>query len=680
MLKTAALFRTRQRDIFGMLGLNAVGHAAKLGCYMRNYASQAINQLLQLQHTEICADPPSRGAVFGVYADEEDKTDTGILTPAGWKYNVQRTGGRMIEVLRMSGPMPKVGEARLLFAQETEKIPYYSAVAIVGLGKECLGYNPYEVIDEQKETIRRSVARACMDLARLDTTRIEVDNCGHAESAGEGAGLGVWAYQELRQKKNRIAMPAIDLYTTKDEVCDIEGWRIGVQKAAAQNLTRQLQEMPSNILTPTAFAQNVVEVLCRSGVNVEVKVEGWAESQLMNAFLSVGKASCEAPIFLELSYYGTSAEERPIVLVGQGITYDCGGLCLNPMDKLYVMRADMTGAAVVVATCRAVAALRLPINIRGLIPLCENVMGCNSYRSGDTVKCMNGKHIKIQGTDHEDMLVLADTLSYAQNFCPKCIVDIGTPSWCMHKTLGEAACGVFTNSEILWQQIKHASMHTGDRVWRMPLWEFYTKQVTSGMSADVQNIGKGRGGKPCKAAAFLREFVPCGQWMHIDATNVMFTKGTCFEYLRAGMAGRPTRTVIEFIAQTICKDTAPKMPKKEKKQPWVLPGTFHNFPRKLGVEINLLCTSFALFDKRLKIKRNCSWWFDCIVTEKQTNHQTIMNITTAEHDEKGMKIEIKITNADLPVENIHNQAIESTINANAFWYVEDMVMVIDDFS
>ncbi|XP_005185997.1 cytosol aminopeptidase [Musca domestica] len=531
---------------------------------IRHYASQAINQMIQLQHTEICADPPSRGLVLGVYAEEEDKNDTGILTPAAWRYNVQKTAGRLLEVLRMSGPMPRVGEARLLFAQETEKIPYYSAVAMIGLGKECLGFNAYEVLDEQKEAIRRSVAKACMDLALLDTDRIEVENCGHAESAAEGAALGVWAYQELRDAKRRLAVPSIDLYTHKDEVCDIEGWRIGLQKAAAQNLARQLQEMPSNILTPTAFAQNVVEVLCKSGVNVEVKVEGWAESQMMNAFLSVGKASCEPPIFLELSYYGTSSEERPIVLVGQGLTYDCGGLCLKDKQELFEMRGDVTGAAVVVAACRAIANLRLPVNIRGLIPVCENVLGCNAFRPGDTVKTMNGKHIKIQGTDHEDVLVLADTLLYAQNFCPKTIISVGTTSGAMHQALGEAACGVFTNSEILWQQIKHASMHTGDRVWRLPLWWYFTSEISAGASSDVQNYGVGTGGKPCKAAAFLREFVPCGQWMHIDATNVMTTNGRNFEYLRRGMAGRPTRTLIEFIAQNICKDTAPKMPRKGK--------------------------------------------------------------------------------------------------------------------
>uniref|UniRef100_A0A1A9WEQ7 Cytosol aminopeptidase n=1 Tax=Glossina brevipalpis TaxID=37001 RepID=A0A1A9WEQ7_9MUSC len=549
--------------LFGILRSNPLRSTSKVVCQARRYASQIINQMLQLQHTEICADPPSRALVLGVYADEDDSHDAGILTPAAWRYNTSRTNGRLIEVLRMSGPLPKRGEARILFAQEVEKVPYYSAVAVVGLGKECLGYNPYEIIDEQKEGIRRSVAKACMDLALLHTDRIEVENCGHAESAAEGAALGIWAYQELRHRDHRLPVPTIDLYTVKEETCDLEGFRIGLQKAAAQNLTRQLQEMPSNMLTPTSFAQNVVEVLCKSGVNVEVKVEGWAESQVMNAFLSVGKASCEPPIFLELSYYGTAADERPIVLVGQGITYDCGGLCLKSKDELHIMRGDMTGAAVVVAACRAIAALRLPVNIRGLIPLCENVLGCNSFRPGDIVKCMNGKHVKIEGTDQEDVLILADTLLYSQNFCPKCIVDVGTSSSHMRDVLGEAACGIFTNSEILWQQIKHASMHTGDRVWRMPLWEYYTQEIRSGMASDVRNYGTGRGARPCKAAAFLREFVPCGQWMHMDATNVMTTRGNTFEYLRAGMAGRPTRTLIEFIAQTICANTAPQLPKKK---------------------------------------------------------------------------------------------------------------------
>lgn len=515
--------------------------------------SPAYNQILTLQQMDICADPPSRAVVFGVFADDNDKNDGGVLTPSGWNYNIKKTGGRLLEVLRMSGPMPKKGEARLFFGVEPEKIPYYATVAIVGLGKECLGYNSYELIDEQKETIRRSVGSAVRQLCDINIDRIEVECLGHTESAAEGAALGVWKYQDFKMMKDKLEIPTIDLYAVRDEPCDFEGWKIGLQKAAAQNLTRTLQEMPSNILTPTAFAQTVVEVLCKTGINVEVKVEGWAEGHGMNPFLAVGRASCEAPIFLELSYYGAPSDERPIVMIGQGTTYDSGGLCLRNFSDLRHLRGDMTGAAVVVATCRAVATLRLPINIRALIPLCENVLGCNAYKSGDCYKSMAGKTVEVETTDKEDTLTLIDALLYAQNFCPKFILDIGTTSDSMKDMLDEAACGIFTNSEILWQQIKNSSMHTGDRVWRLPLWDYYTKAITSSGTSDCQNMGIARGGRPCKAAALLREFVPCGQWMHIDATNVMMSTGKEFEYLRKGMAGRPTRTVVEFIAQTICK-------------------------------------------------------------------------------------------------------------------------------
>lgn len=133
-----------------------------------------------------------------------------------------------------------------------------------------------------------------------------MESFGHAESAAEGAALGVWLYQEKKNKRHQIHIPQIELY----ENCDWTGWQIGLQKAAAQNLARQLMDTSANLMTPTSFAQNAVEVLCRSGINVEVKVRGWAEQQGMHAFLLAAQGSCEPPIFLELSYYGSSRDER----------------------------------------------------------------------------------------------------------------------------------------------------------------------------------------------------------------------------------------------------------------------------------------------------------------------------------------------------------------------------------
>lgn len=175
----------------------------------------------------------------------------------------------------------------------------------------------------------------------------------------------------------------------------------------------------------------------------------------------------------------------------------------------------MCGAATVVATCRAIASLRLPINIRGLIPLCEHMIGCNALKPGDVIQAMNGKSIEIEHTDYEAPIVLVDALLYAQNFNPKFIIDIGTISTDICSVLGPTCTGIFTNSEELWQQIKNAGVHTGDRVWRMPLWNHYTKQMCSSETVDVQNVGIGRGGGACKGAAILREFVPYGPWMHV---------------------------------------------------------------------------------------------------------------------------------------------------------------------
>lgn len=180
------------------------------------------------------------------------------------------------------------------------------------------------------------------------------------------------------------------------------------------------------------------------------------------------------------------------------------------------MRGSMCGAACVVATCRAIASLKLPVNVRGLVPLCEHMIGANTIRSGDVVTAKNGLSIEVQHTDKEAALVLVDALLYAENFDPKYILDIGTLHNDMKGALGEAAAGVFTSNDLMWQEIKAAAVHTGDRVWRMPIWNYFTGLLKSSSSVDIQNVGQGRGGGSCKAAAILREFVPPNvEWMHV---------------------------------------------------------------------------------------------------------------------------------------------------------------------
>ncbi|CAH2019747.1 unnamed protein product [Acanthoscelides obtectus] len=449
-----------------------------------------------------------KGLVLGVYTNPDDPFDVGQLTPTGQRYDAM-VCGRVTELLKYSA-LPRTGEVRLFYNLD----PEFSMVAVAGLGRQCQGYDVFEQMDEGKETIRVASAHGCKALQKMRVRKVYVESFGHAESAAEGCALSVWLYQEKKAKKHQIYIPTIELY----DDCDWTGWQIGLQKAAAQNLSRQLMDCPSNMMTPTTFAQNAVEVLCKSGINVEVKVRGWAETQKMNAFLAASQGSCEPPIFLELSYYGACKDERPVVLIGKGITYNSGGIYLKAPNKQRFMRGDMGGAACVVAACRAIAGLQLPINVRALLPLCENMPGCAAMRPGDIVKAMNGKSIKIESTD-------------------------------------TAASGVWTNSEALWEYMLAASMHTGDRVWRFPLWDHFTKMIAGHHAVDTKTYG--RGGKPrCgennKVAAFLNEFVPCGDWLHIDSYGVMFSTGEDYPYLRRGMSGRPTRTLVEFLSQLVC--------------------------------------------------------------------------------------------------------------------------------
>lgn len=184
----------------------------------------------------------------------------------------------------------------------------------------------------------------------------------------------------------------------------------------------------------------------------------------------------------------------------------------------------------------------------------ENMPGCGAMRPGDVVRAMNGKSIMVQSTDCAGRLALADALCYSQSFWPRFIVDVGTMCDKSLQALGGGGCGMWTNSEPLYEYMVAAAMHTGDRVWRMPLWKHYKTLIADHHNVDVKTHGKNKivRGQACSNAAFLNEFVPCGDWMHLDNRGTIYTDGSDFHYLRDGMTGRPTRTLIEFLSQLVC--------------------------------------------------------------------------------------------------------------------------------
>ena len=284
-------------------------------------------------------------------------------------------------------------------------------------------------------------------------------------------------------------------------LCSEERWETGLTKAAGQNLARWLMEMPSNHMTPTIFARTAEDLLSRVKGGCQVSIEAhdqtWAREQGMNSFLAVSQGSLEPPVFLELTYNNAPDKEKPLVLIGKGITFDTGGISIKPAANMDKMRGDMGGAACTLATILTAAQLNLPINIKGwhslgnhfqhsafhrylfffsvgLIPLAENMPSGSAIKPGDVVRALNGKTIQIDNTDAEGRLILADALAYAQKqYEPNLVMDIATLTGAINVALGSSAAGVFTNSNALWHLVHQSAFSTGDRVWRMPLWQHF---------------------------------------------------------------------------------------------------------------------------------------------------------------------------------------------------------------
>lgn len=370
-----------------------------------------------------------------------------------------------------------------------------------------------------------------------------MENFCNAESAAEGSILGTWKFQEYKTKKD--VLPQVHLYQSDEASC--EEWLQGSIKAESQNLARKLADTPSNLLTPTIFSNEVQNILGSLGMTVQIHEKDWAEQQKMFSYLSVTKGSVEPPKFVEITYNNGGSGKSPFVLVGKGVTFDSGGISLKPSAGMDDMRADMGGAAACVGTMFGLAKLKVEANIKVLIPMVENMPSGSATKPGDIFTARNGKTICVNNTDAEGRLILADALCYSSEFKPKWVLDVATLTGAMVVALDDAATGVFSNSNELYTILENAGSQTGDRVWRMPLWKHYTKKVTENPAYDVNNIGKGKGGGSCTAAAFLREFIPekC-DWLHLDIAGVMGPQDDTL-YLSKGMTGRPTRTLIEFI-------------------------------------------------------------------------------------------------------------------------------------
>lgn len=455
-------------------------------------------------------------------------------------------GGSLRDLLRSGEFEGKAQEVLLLHTHG--KLPAKRLV-LAGLGKphqlslekirQAMGYAVKRVRQSKAGSFTVTLPSAIPHGASLSDL---------SQTLTEGAILGSYQFTSYRSEKptGKDVTAMTILVSQKSPLSSVsEGIRRGIATAEATVFVRDLCNHPSNVMTPTKIASEAKAVAKDAGVSLKILEQKEMERLGMGALLGVAKGSHEPPKFIILQYHGSKKkDDRPVVLVGKTITFDTGGISLKPAENMEQMKADMTGGAEVLATVRAAARLKLPLNLIGILPVAENMPGGRAMRPGDVVTTLSGKTVEVQNTDAEGRLILSDGLAYATRFKPAALIDIATLTGACVVALGQFAIGMFGTDTKLKDAITSAGLRAGERVWEMPLWEEYFEQLRSDV-ADMRNIG-GRGGGMITAALFLSKFVGDYPWVHLDIASTDWSERER-AYIPKGPTGIGTRLLIQFL-------------------------------------------------------------------------------------------------------------------------------------
>ena len=262
----------------------------------------------------------------------------------------------------------------------------------------------------------------------------------------------------------------------------------------------------------------------------------------MNCLLSVGNGSDEPSKLITINYSGGAKNEKPIVLVGKGITFDTGGISIKPSNGMDEMKYDMCGAASVIGTMKSISELNLKINVVAIVASAENMPSGSATNPGDVVTTMSGQTVEILNTDAEGRLVLCDALTYSLKFKPKHIIDVATLTGAVLVALGKVASGVLSNDEKLTEKLKNSSNISHDYIWELPMWEEFQSELDSNF-ADIANIGKRYAGT-ITAACFLSRFTEDYSWAHLDIAGTAWNEGA-----NKGGTGRPVSLLTHFLLE-----------------------------------------------------------------------------------------------------------------------------------
>ena len=354
----------------------------------------------------------------------------------------------------------------------------------------------------------------------------------------------LYRFDQMKSKKDEVRRPLRKLTFCVERRNELEvaerALAEGQAIAAGMAMSKNLANLPANICTPAYLAEQAQALAAEHRLGIEVLERADMEKLGMNSLLSVAKGSHQPPKFIVVKYAGGKRGAKPVVLVGKGVTFDSGGISLKPGAEMDEMKFDMSGAASVLGTLKAVAQMKLPLNVVAVIPATENMPGGSASKPGDVVASMSGQTIEILNTDAEGRLILCDALTYVERFEPECVVDVATLTGACVIALGHVVTGLLANNDGLARELLDAGQEAYDRAWQMPLWDDYQEQLQSNF-ADMANIG-GRAAGTITAACFLSRFTKKYAWAHLDIAGTAWKSGK-----EKGSTGRPVPQLTHFL-------------------------------------------------------------------------------------------------------------------------------------
>ena len=380
----------------------------------------------------------------------------------------------------------------------------------------------------------------------------DVDVAGFAQAIAEGLTLAEFTAAAYQTTEPRVgSAPALTVVipdlrdTSPESPARLEGAVArGRVLGEASNLARGLANEPANTLTPTEFAERTSRIATEGGASAEILDEKQIEALGMGMLLGVARGSIEPPRLMVFRHTPAGVTGGPVLgLVGKGITFDSGGISIKPADGMERMKTDMSGGAAVACAMRAIATLKAPIRVIGVVPATENMPGGRALKPGDILRSAEGKTVEIINTDAEGRLVLGDALWYARSLGATHLVDVATLTGGIVVALGKTTSGLFGTPDWWVEQVRRVGDRAGDRVWQLPLFDDYREQLKSEI-ADMMNTG-GRPGSSITAAMFLKEFTGGLPWAHIDIAGTAWAD-EAKPFTPKGPTGVAVRTLTEL--------------------------------------------------------------------------------------------------------------------------------------